>query len=355
MQTPKLAAALLTLLAAFALAPSPAAARQPTVWFTPANDSADYADLFEKPQLWAATRGKVDVFQVSPAQVEPGKPGSPSKYADLVRIGAFRDLKQWGIDIAVEAPSVKEWDCTAIGGARLATIRFIKSVAAAGAAIKYVATDEPLVSGTGACHLSMDDAAAHAAAYAKALLSDKDVAANAPGLMVGDVEAYPSHSADQIVLWTRALERNGYKPAFLHLDVDVNDVNARGPKLNLNADLQTLKAFFHGEGIPFGIIMWPGTGFEPSDQTYYNHVMSWAQRVHAAIGRPEQIVFESWVTRASPRCVAGTKCRADNKFMCAPTDPPTCGKNSVPANLPESGPGVFSHTKLIDDALGVLR
>jgi hypothetical protein len=41
--------------------------------------------------------------------------------------------------------------------------------------------------------------------------------------------------------------------------------------------------------------------------------------------------------------------------MCAPTDPPTCGKNSVPANLPESGAGVFSHTKLIDDALGVLR
>jgi hypothetical protein len=346
-----LAAALCLLLSATA-----APAREPpTVWLCPDADSPDYTDLFAKPQLWAATRAHVDVFKFGPDAVEPRQAAVAGNYTDLVRLDAFRKLRQWNIDIAVEAPSVKGWDCTALGAAKAATIRFIKAVADAGAAIKLIAMDEPYVGGPGVCHLSLDETAARTAAYVKALQTDAAVATMAPGLAVGDIEPYPGRSVDQLVQWTRALERHGYKPAFMHLDVDVNDVVHRGAKLNLKADLQSLAAFWRGEHIPMGIIFWSGADPVPSDEAYFNHVVDWAKMVHASIGKPDQMIFQSWVTRGSARCVAGVRCNKANNFLCAPPDPPSCGRRSIPLNLPDSGPRVYSQTRLIAATLAILK
>lgn len=346
-----LAAALLLLLSA-----SAAPAREPpTVWLCPDGGSPDYTELFTEPQLWAATRPRVDVFKFSPGELEPGQKPATGNYADLLRLDAFRKLRKWNIDIAVEAPSVKEWDCTALGGAKAATIRFIKAVADAGAAVKLIAMDEPTVNGLGKCHLSLDETAARTAAYVKALETGDTIATMAPGLAVGDIEPYPGRSVDQLVQWTRALEQHGYKPAFMHLDVDLNYVVALGAKLNLKADLQSLAAFWRGEHIPFGIVFWSGFDPEPSDEAYFNHVVAWAKEVHAAIGKPDQMVFQSWITRGSIRCVAGVRCDKSNKYLCAPPDPPDCGKNSIPANLPDSGPRVYSQTRLIAATLAILK
>ena len=38
-------------------------------------------------------------------------------------------------------------------------------------------------------------------------------------------------------------------------DVDVHDVEVRGPKLELNDDLLALKSFFRAARIPFGIVL----------------------------------------------------------------------------------------------------
>jgi hypothetical protein len=344
------AAVLLALSGATALARTP-----PTVWISPDDDTPDYGNLFAHPEQWATARSHVDVFKFPPSHLDKRPAAANGNFNDLVRLDAFRKLKQWGIDIAVEAPSVKEWDCTGVGGARLTTLNFIKAVASAGGNIKYVATDEPLATGPGACKLSLEETAARAASYAKQLLADKSVATDAPGLMVGDIEPYPSHSAEELMRWTRALEHNGYKPAFLHLDVDVNDVNIRGPKLNFFGDMQALQKFLRGEGIPFGIVFWPGKDPEPSDKAYFADVISYAKRIHVAIGKPDEMIFQSWVGRASARCVGGAHCGADNKFMCAPPDPPYCGKRSVPLNLPESGANAYTMTRLINETLAIMR
>jgi hypothetical protein len=346
------------------LAASAACAREPAaVWFTPDGDTPDYADLFSKPQLWPRARQRVDVIKLGPDQVQSGKARQTNTLAVLQGVDAFRKMQQWNIDIAIEAPSVKEWDCSGHGdtkdprvrgNAQAATLSYIKNVFTAGAHVKFIAMDEPLVSGFGACHETVDQVAAKTAAYAKALVSDPNMATWAPGLAVGDIEVYPSKTPDQLIHWTRSLEQNGFKPAFFHLDVDVYDVEVRGPKLNFNGDIRALRSFFKAQGIPFGIVFWSGHGPEPTDASYYNHVVSWAQRVHAAIGAPEQSIFQSWVNRSSTRCTAGVRCDQANNWMCSPADPPDCGKLTVPINLPENNPSVFSHTRLINTVTEML-
>jgi hypothetical protein len=118
--------------------------------------------------------------------------------------------------------------------------------------------------------------------------------------------------------------------------------------------MRTLQSFFKAQGIPFGIVFWSGHDPEPTDVSYYNHVVSWAQRVHAAIGAPEQSIIQSWVRRPSIKCTAGVRCDKENNWMCSPADPPYCGKKSVPINLPENNPSVFSQTRLINTVIEML-
>jgi hypothetical protein len=77
--------------------------------------------------------------------------------------------------------------------------------------------------------------------------------------------------------------------------------------------------------------------------------------VHAAIGAPEQSIFQSWVPRSSTKCTAGVPCSEANKWRCTPADPPYCGKLSMPINLPENNPSVFSHTRLINTVTEMLH
>ncbi len=344
------AALLLALSGATALARTP-----PTVWISPDDDSPDYGELFARPDLWAGARAQIDVFKFPPSHLDKRPPAADGNFNDLVRLGAFRKLKEWGIDVAVEAPSVKDWDCTGVAGARRTTLAFIRSVASAGGNVKYVANDEPLSAGIGYCHLSMEETAVRAAAYARQLQADPSISTDAPGMMIGEIEPYPSFSVEQLTQWVRALERNGYKPAFFHLDVNLTAVDLRGPKMDFPGDLRALRTFLRGEGIPFGIVFWPGRDPVPSDKAYFEDVISYARRVNAAIGRPDQMIFQSWVRRGSTRCEVRGQCVERNHWLCAPPDPPYCGRRSVPLNLPELGPNAFTLTRLVDETLSIMR
>lgn len=358
------------------LVASAARAREPAaVWFAPAPETPDYTDLFTKPQLWPKARQRVDVIELGPGQAFT-RADVINDLATLQGVDAYRKMQQWNIDIAIDAPSVKEWDCSGHGdtkdsrvrgNAQAATLSYIKNVYTTGAHVKYIVMEEPLLSGFGVefCHDTMDAVAAKTAAYAKAILADPNIPAWAPGLAVGDAEVYPRMTPDQLIRWIRLLEQNGYKPAFFHLDVAVNYLDIHAREYNFNSDMRTLQSFFKAQGIPFGIIFWSGHEPEPTDASYYNHVVSWAQRVHAAIGAPDQSIIQSWVPRASTKCtswsgtvaptVAGVACNPANKFMCSPADPPYCGKKSVPINVPENNPSVFSHTRLINTVTEILH
>jgi hypothetical protein len=323
-----------------------AAESSPTaqVWFAPGNDTPDLLDLFTHPELWPKARSHIAVFKLAPPQFE-----QPALLGGLQDVGAFATLKSWNIALASEEGAIKDWDCTGTKAAAV-TLLHMRNARAAGGAIGYVAMDEPLVGGEDFCKLTLDETARRTAAYVRAVAAY----AAAPGqtVHIGDIEPYPSFGVPKLVQWTQALEGNGYKPAFVHLDVNIHFVDLH-PALHGARDLRTLRDFFHREGIPFGVVFW--SGYDPlnSDQAYYERTLRFVREVKAAIGRPEQPVFQSWVTRSSVTCQESTAACLAAK--CTAADPPSCGKKSIPLNLPESDPREYSHTRLIDDALRVLQ
>src|SRR3954465_14081948 len=77
------------------------------VWLAPNLGSADFVDMFERPQLWRAARQSTDVFKFYEQQIladtsadcpECGRNLSP----ELSRAQAFPRLNGWGIAIAIE-------------------------------------------------------------------------------------------------------------------------------------------------------------------------------------------------------------------------------------------------------------
>lgn len=322
-----------------------------SVWFSPDSETPDLLDLFKNPEAWGKTRTRLNVFKFGPRQVSTSSSSNLNTLSNLVQADAFRKLKQWGIAVAIEAPAVKEWDCTSKRAAKIA-FEYIQNVRMAGGEVSYVAMDEPLVSGLRSCQLTLEEAAARTANYVRDVLKDASISPVDRKVGFGDIEPYPSYSVDQLKQWISALQMNGFEPSFFHLDVDLNNVDLH-PKIDLADDLRALKIFLQHEGIPFGIIFWSGRDPENSDEDYYNRVLDYVRKVHVAVGRPEQSIFQSWVLRVSRSCSAGLSCGIKNT-RCSPLDPAYCGSRSVPVNLPESSMQVFSHTRLINESLRIL-
>jgi hypothetical protein len=272
-----------------------------------------------------------------------------NSFEELRDVDAFGKLHGWGIKIASEEGAVKPWDCTGMQAAKI-TEGHIRNVHEAGAAIDLIAMDEPFTAGRQPCGLALPEIARRTAAYARAVTSSDEAKAAGVVPLIGDIEPYPSFSVNDLKQWTDALAANGFKPAFIHIDINLHFVDVH-PEVNLKDDLQTLQGFFRQRGIPFGIIFW--SGYDPlnSDELYYDHVMKFVHEVKDAVDRPDQVVFQSWVTRSTQRCQQSEHSCAVQP--CSPDDPPYCGENSIPINLPENDPALFTHTRLVDDALKV--
>src|SRR5439155_954400 len=176
------------------IVPAPAAAedqppRVPRVWFGPAQHSADFLKLFTEPAAWGRTRDRVNALLFSPLAVDGSAAGEPNSLAALTQVDAFRKLKDWGIATAIEAPAVKEWDCTGRKAAAV-TEQMIGHVVDAGGLVGVLSLDEPLVSGLGRnqpiCHLSIAEIAANMADYARAVRASAPVVAQGAAPEFGD-------------------------------------------------------------------------------------------------------------------------------------------------------------------------
>ena len=324
-----------------------------SVWFQPAGHSRDIDDLFRRPDKWRQSRALVNAFGFGEGQLRRAAPGRPSLLPGLLAVDAFRKVGNWGLDTVLGVPALKEWDCTTHQTAAQ-TIRMMQIVYKAGGKVQFLDMDEPLISALGlnrpVCHLNIDQAAGEIAAYTHSVLADRDVLASGLAPRFFDTEAYPSLSVQQIETWLKALARNGAKPAGFNLDANVNAIDINPPaKARLAADLQELQRFLANQGVTFGIIIWSGYDPVRSSKEYYDHAMNWTRTIHAAIGRPDRVIFSSWVTR----CSLTGDCHGPRRG-CSSSDPDDCGSVSVPRNLPENDPRVFSHTRLIIDAIAVL-
>ena len=304
---------------AFAACGSPTTG--PQVWFGPNLGSADMIEMFRQPGRWRGARLSTDVFKFYEQQLLADVPSDCSEcgrniYPELTRAEAFTRLNAWGLRIAIEVGVIKSWGCAASATLPLA-MRAVRRVENRRAVVTELAMDEPLL-GAESCQLSLEEAAQHTAVFAR------EARAGRPHLRVGDIEPYPYFSAPMLLSWVSALRRNGFTPAFFHLDVDRAEAGRIGA--DVVSDLALMRASLEGQGIPFGVIFWSEVG--TSDEAYFADVMGWVETVRISIGEPSHAIFQSWAVGPE-------------------------GRLDVPANLPDGSR--HSHTRLLDEGLTALR
>lgn len=295
---------------------------QRSVWFTPNLGTGDMIRLFEAPEEWTRARGQIDVFEFHHINVLARTPSEcpacgPNLFPALERAGAIPKLRDWGIEISIGGGAIKPHDCEGTIAARTA-LESLHNVAAAGGQARYFTMDEPLLSGR-LCAQSTEDTARKTAAFTRALRAEF------PGLQVGDVEPYPVITFPELEYWLLRLRAENALPAYFHLDVDRTAL-ALHPEADVKRDLRLVRDFCEALGVRFGVMLW---GQGASDKEYYDDVMSWIGTVQESVGMPRNTVFISWHETEPVR--------------------------NIPINLPESDQSIYSHTRLVNDGLAVLR
>jgi len=283
-------------------------------------------DMFRHPEQWQESRSRTNVMKLYAGQTMPGGwdlcgNNTLENLISVVPGGAFRWLNQNNIRIAIETGAVKECSCGRNPDTEVAiTLNAISGVRAGGASVDYIAMDEPFNSGLPGqhdfadpklqCGYSVEQTAKMTKYYVDA------VHRSYPNIQIGLIEPYAYFTVEQIKSFILALENNGYRIPFFHLDFDpVYNVNFGG-------DIAELADFCRSKGIKFGVIIIGGDG--SSTQTATAGSYAAVERISAALGsvrNQDYILVQSWL--ANPAVPKGMA-------------------RDFPLNLPESDPATMT-------------
>ncbi|MDR3109194.1 MAG: hypothetical protein LBU65_05840 [Planctomycetaceae bacterium] len=256
------------------------------------NDGQAIRELAEHPEQWATVRAKTGSIL----------------YADHVLNRQFKDdapltelfgkFRKINVPLQLEVGAVKPWGTTGadcFNKQKPTWDRFLRC----GALIDGIAMDEPL----NCCreHLKKDTefAAAETAAFITLIRQ------HYPQWTVGDIEGFPSVSADELIQWVDILEaklkQNGSRGIdFFRVDTDwmhfVQNTGRGSWK-----DLKRIENHCRSKNIPLSVIYWAAD--YPAmrkleladDKTWYVGVMQMGFNYAAVGGKPDQIVIQSWV------------------------------------------------------------
>lgn len=334
------------------------------VWFSSNSGTSDLLDLFTQLERWPAARQNIDVFSFSMGQIVAGDFCgwcNANVFSGFVGVDAFDKLGQWGIDIAIESVYYYPYLGATISAEECATGQWavdkaftdisaaINNIQRYGGTVRYLAMDEPIRKwypgyayfhtiglGKAPClYDTLGELAADVASYISR------VNAVWPDIGIGQIGLYPEAGVEQIVEWVTELESRGVYLPFFHLDVHMARLlqyQGWGLPVDVTTDLRELASFFADHDIAFGVIFidmeWNKRVWAPgeyTDETYFDGVMDWLATVKTAIGEPDHSVFMSWI------------------------DPTFTFDKTIPINLPEDDPSIYSHTRLINEGLEFLR
>lgn len=258
-----------------------------SVWMGANVATPDFIDLFRKPELWPQARNSIGVFQFHHAQLlsNPPQPMTGMNTFDALSTsipgGPFLWLQNQGMLLSVETGAVKEWNCgprypdDLISGA----LDALNNVRSAGGTMTYLAMDDPFASG-----LVCNDTIEQTIAKIKYFIDG--VHGAFPNLQIGLTENYPLNSVVRIGQALNGLQNIGAQLAFLHLDWSLN------LQSDIDSDLKTIKGYCQQLGIPFGVIIYGANG--SSNGGFFSDSVKMATTIMNTVGRPDQIVFESW-------------------------------------------------------------
>lgn len=272
----------------------------------PASASSDLARMFTEAGAaeWTTARGQARGFQFYQQSLREFCPTcGPNSISNLMASrpeGAFAWLTAQGLQIGVEAGSVKEHTCD---GRELGNVvlRDIGPIYATGSHVTFIAMDEPFTAALPAsqasvlarCEFSIDQTVVQVKAFVDT------VHATYPAIRIGLIEPYPFFTVDDITTFVVALENAGVRVPFFRLDFDLR--HRRNTDANSNSDLRRLRSFLTGRGIDFELIV---TGYDgKTDAGAVASAMALAYEVSGAVGQPHAVVFQDW---SSDRLGVGT-------------------------------------------------
>jgi len=279
-------------------APDTLASGTREVWVSPNIGSRDFLDLFSNPDAWPKARSKATAigFYAGNLVDEPCDlcgDNTLRNFLSVVPGGAFRWLTDHRLKVAIEAPSVKPWDCTAaLPGTQ--TLAALGNVTANGGRAAFVAMDGPFVSALApnqpfaasmdTCHFSVEQTAAVVAAYVSRIRRAY------PDVAVGLIEPYPYFGAAEIESFVTALSAAGVTLSFFHLDYDQNFLS-----VDPTAEFLELRNFFRARQIPFGIIIIGSNG--TNNELATNGALVAALRISNVLGiqTMSHVLFQSWL------------------------------------------------------------
>ena len=300
------------------------------IWFTPGPGTTDMLRLFEREDEWARARATMNVFKFYQGHTlkNPTSIVGPNRLEAFDRLDAFRRLQQWGKLIAIEAGAVKEFYCTPDdSGMRQSvrdTIESLANVKAARGRVSYVAMDEPFAAGqAGVC-----GGPALAPTADRLVTYMRGVRAEFPDVRIGLIEPYPYVPAARWPEILRLLHERNIVPAFLHADVNLDDI--RPDRDQFGRDVIMFANLAHLYRIPFGMIIWGTNG--DADSQFAAGAMRLADQVHRTFRSwevmPEHLIFQSWAVTST-------------------------GQFITPSNLPESGANTL--TAITNDVYHTFR
>lgn len=263
----------------------------------PASASPDLGAMFTDAgaQQWVQARSQLRGFQFYQQSLRNFCPSCGSNSLEHLigsrTGGAFVWLTQQGIQVGVEAGSVKEHTCD---GRELGQVVLndMTPIYAAGSHVSFIAMDEPFTAALPApdgstvsrCNFDIDRTVIEVKAFVDT------VKATYPSIRVGLIEPYPYFTMSEITTFIGALENAGVRLPFFRLDFDMR--HRRNTDANASADLKLLRNFLAGRGIDFELIV---TGYDgKTDAGAVASAMALAYEVSGAIGRPHGVVFQDW-------------------------------------------------------------
>ena len=264
----------------------------------PASASADLGLMFTEAGAaqWVQARGRTRGFQFYQQSLRnycPTCGGNSLQGLVTSRLGGpFKWLSDQGIQVGVEAGSVKEHTCDGRELARV-VMEDMAPVYSGGSHVTFIAMDEPftaaLPSPDGSASLARCGFDINRTVIEVKAFVDT-VHLRYPAIRIGLIEPYPYFTVDNILTFVEALKNAGVKLPFFRIDFDLR--HRRNTDSNASADLRRLRSVLSDQGIEFEAIV---TGYDgKTDAGAVASAMALAYEVSAAIGRPHAVVFQDW-------------------------------------------------------------
>jgi len=266
------------------------------------NQGADFRELFEHPDQWTQTRPLVNEILYADQNFR--------YFTDQELKSWFAMMDQWHIRLGLDVGAIKEWGPTA-DKSLLIGRRYWNRIQSLGGHIHAMHMDEPLACTRFHIHTSDQSAVEETARFIAGVRKDY------PGVLIGDVESYPSIPLNDHFWWIDALQKRLASMNVRGLDFYELDVNWMNFQIQHNGSWQEVKQlqnFCHTRQIPFSLIFWPGsyawfnTIHMADDNTFYVSVMNQGyeyaafdppaaagfSNISPLKGGPDEYVIQSW-------------------------------------------------------------